>query len=176
MRLFAARSVPARLVATALYALAALSFLLPFLRVTADRRVAEATGWELATKSVQYSGTYVQLAFQGEAERWATAGEAPALLALVLLVVAAVLVWLPWRVGPAVAFGCGVLALFMLFALYLRVDSQLALADVNRRYGLAVAALLTLAGTVWATLVAVETRYWWRPPEGDRHGRDYFAA
>jgi len=176
VRSFAARSVPARLVATGLFALAALSFLLPFLRVTADRRVAEATGWELATKSVEYSGTYVQLAFQGEAERWATAGEAPALLAVVLLVAGAVLVWLPWRVGPAVAFGCGVLALFMLFALYLRVDSQLALADVNRRYGLAVAALLTLAGTVWATLVAVETRYWWRPPEGDRHGRDYFAA
>ena len=176
MRTFAARSVPARLVATALFALAALSFLLPFLRVTADRRVAEATGWELATKSVQYSGTYVQLAFQGEAERWATAGEAPALLAVVLLVAGAVLVWLPWRVGPAVAFGCGVLALFMLFALYLRVDSQLALADVNRRYGLAVAALFSLAATVWATLVATETRYWWRPPEGDRHRRDYFVA
>ena len=155
MRQLAARPLPARLVATGLFALAALSFLLPFLRVTADRRVAEATGWELATKSIQYSGTYVQLAFQGEAERWATAGEAPALLAVVLLVAAAVLVWLPWRIGPAVAFGCGVLALFMLFALYLRVDSQLALADVNRRYGLAVAALLTLGATVWATLVAV---------------------
>jgi hypothetical protein len=176
VRPFAARPLPARLVTTALFALAALSFVLPFLRVTADRRVAEATGWELATKSIEYSGTYVQLAFQGEAERWATAGEAPALLAVVLLVAAAVLVWLPWRVGPAVASGCGALALFMLFALYLRVDSQLALADVNRRYGLAVAALLSLAGTVWATLVAVETHYWWRPPEGDRHRRDYFAA
>ena len=176
MRSLADRPLPARVLATLLFGLAALSFALPFLHVTADRRVAEATGYELATKSIRYSGTYVQLAFEGEAERWATAGEAPALLALVLLVAAAVLVWIPWRVGPAVAFGCGVVALLALFALYLRVDSQLALADVNRRYGLAIAAVLTLAGTAWATLVAVEARYWWRPSDEDRHRRDYFAA
>ena len=176
MRDLAHRPLPARLVATALFGLAALAFLLPFLRVTADRRVGEATGWELASKSVEYSGTYVQLAFEGEVERWTVAGEAPALIAFVALVAAAVLVWIPFRVGPAVASGLGLLALFALFGLYLRVDSLLALADVHRRYGLAVSAFLTLAASAWSVLAAVETHYWWRPPEGDRHKRDYFAA
>ena len=176
MRSFAARPLLARIVGSILFALAAVAFALPFLHVTADRRTADATGYELASKSVEYSGTYVQQAFAGEAERWATAGEAPALLALAVLVVGALAVWLPWRVGPAAAFGCGVIALLALFALYLRVDSPLALADVDRRFGLAVAALLTAGATGWAVLAAVETPYWWRPSEEDRHRRDYFAA
>lgn len=176
MRSLAARPLAARLLGTLLFALSALAFVLPFLHVTADRRTADATGYQLASKSVEYSGTYIQEAFAGEAERWSTAGEAPALLALVLLVAGALAVWLPWRVGPTAAFGCGVLALLALFALYLRVDSPLALAEVDRRFGLLATALLAAAATGWAVVAAVETPYWWRPPEGDRHRRDYFAA
>jgi hypothetical protein len=166
------QSPSGRAIASALFGLAALTFVLPFLSVEADRRRAEATGIELVTSSVRFSGTYVQQAFRGEAERWAHAGERPALIAFCLLLSGLVLVWLPWRIGPTAATLCGALALVAFYALYQRVGSRYALAITHHRAGMVLAIVLASLAFAWSILLFLNEPYWWRARPGG--GRDYF--
>ena len=62
------------------------SFMLPFVPVTADRRIAEATGFELATRDVTFHGHVRPGSFRGEASAGSATAEAPALVAFVMLV------------------------------------------------------------------------------------------
>jgi hypothetical protein len=171
---FAARRVAGRAVASGIFLFAALVFSLPFLSVDADRRHAEATGWELVTSNVRFSGEYVQEAFRGEAENWAHAGEAPALIAFVLIVLGLTLVWLPWKVGPCVALSCAGLALVSFYALYQRIGSRFALAITHHRVGLILAIILTALAFLWSLLLLLREPYWWRARKGEY--RDYFPA
>ncbi len=173
MRELADRPLHARAVACGLFLAALFSFTFPFVTVSADRRTATATGYELASHDVTYEGTYVQRSFRGEVEHWIGRGEGPALIAFVLLSVAAALVWIPWRAGPAIATGAGLLALLALFGLYQRVGSIAALAVTERHRGFWVVFLFALAGDIWSAYVLTRTPWWWKP---DLSGhRDYFA-
>ncbi len=174
MRELADRPLPARAVACALFVAALLAFQLPFVTVTADRRSAEATGYELATRDVPFKGSYVQESFRGEVEHWIGRGEGPALIAFVSLLTAAALVWIPWRAGPLIASCTGLLALLGLFGLYQRVGSIAALAETQRHAGFWFAVVFALAGAFWSTYVLTRTP-WWRKPDLSDH-RDYFAG
>jgi hypothetical protein len=170
---FAYRPVPARALAASLFALAVLAFSLPFISVVADRRTAEATGFELATRSVTFHGTYVHESYRGETERWTRRGEVPSLIALVLLMGALALVWIPWRTGPTAGTILGLLALVTFYALTQRVGSTEAFAITDRRFGFTFAVLFTLAAAGWSTYLLVHTPLWRKPdPAGQR---DYFA-
>jgi hypothetical protein len=173
VRELADRPVPARAVACALFLASLLAFQLPFVTVTADRRRAEATGFELAARDVTYEGTYIQESFRGEVEHWVGRGEAPALIAFVSLLAAAALVWIPWRAGPAIASTASLVALVAMFGLYQRVGSISALAVTVRHSGFWYALVFALAGGLWSTYVLTRTPWWWKP---DLSGhRDYFA-
>lgn len=159
--------------ACGLFLAALFAFMYPFVTVTADRRAATATGFELATYDVTYEGTYVQESFRGEVEHWIGRGQAPALVAVASLVAAALLVWIPWRAGPMIASVAALVALVAMFGLYQRVGSIAALAVTQRHGGFWVALLFGLAGAFWSTYVLTRTPWWWKPDLSNH--RDYFA-
>jgi hypothetical protein len=173
VRELADRPIAARAVACALFLAALFSFMYPFVTVTADRRSATATGFELAMHDVTFEGTYVQESFRGEVEHWIGNGQGPALVAFVMLLIAAAFVWIPWRGGPMVASVATLIAVLFMFALYQRVGSIAALAETQRHGGYWVALCFALAGGLWSTYVLIRTPWWWKP---DLSGhRDYFA-
>ena len=173
MKDFVHQPLPARAVAAALFALAVLAFTLPFVSVAADRRTAEATGFELATRSTTFHGTYVHESYRGETERWIRRGEVPSLIALVTLMTALAVVWIPWRTGPAAASALGVFALLTFYALSQRVGSAESFAVTDRHFGLTFAILFTLAATGWSVFLLANTPFWRKPNLAGR--RDYFA-
>ena len=173
MRNFVHQPLAARALAAALFALAVLAFTLPFVSVVADRRTAEATGFELATRSVTFHGTYVHESYRGETERWIRRGEVPSLIALVSLMAALALVWIPYRTGPVAASALGVFALLTFYALSQRVGSAESFAVTDRRFGFTFAVLFTLPATVWSVYLLANTPFWRKPNLAGR--RDYFA-
>jgi hypothetical protein len=72
-------------------------FSLPWLTVTADAKRADATGLELVTGSTPYTGYYVHDAWRGEVENVVDDGQLWAPIAFGALLVALVLLVLPWR-------------------------------------------------------------------------------
>jgi hypothetical protein len=173
MKELAHRPLPARAFAASLFALAVLAFSLPFISVVADRRTAEATGFELATRSVTFHGTYVHESYRGETERWTGRGEVPALIALVSLMGALALVWIPWRGGPTAATILGLLALVTFYALTQRVGSVESFAVTDRKFGLTFAVVFTLAAAGWSMYLLAHTPFWRKPDLAGK--RDYFA-
>jgi hypothetical protein len=124
------------------------SFLLPWLTVTADERRAEATGLELVTGDVGYTGQYVHDAWRGEVERLVENGESWALPAFVAVVVAVALVLLPWR--PAWWAGLAVTgAALILILLWLQATSSaFNPPDPNREWGVWSALVLLVLAAV----------------------------
>jgi hypothetical protein len=173
MRELAHRPIPARALACGLFALAVLAFTLPFVSVVADRRTAEATGFELATRSVTFHGRYYHESYRGETERWIRRAEAPALIAFVTLIAALALVWIPWRSGPLAASVLGTFALLTFYALSQRAGSTESFAVTDRRFGFTFAVLFTLAATAWSFFLLAHTPFWREPDLAGQ--RDYFA-
>ena len=160
-----------RLFVSAAFVVAGLAFTLPFMAIYSDRRAGEGTGVELALGEPAYSGAYVHEAYEGQVEGPLRDARLPALVALV----AAVLVWLPWRLGPAAGTTAGLVALLGLAGLFQATTTLFGLAATDRRYGFWLAGIALAVATTWSTAVAVKTRWWLRPPAPDPARRDFFA-
>ena len=136
------------------------SFLLPWLTVTADERRAEATGLELVTGDVGYTGHYVHDAWRGEVERLVENGEAWALPAFVAVGVALAFVLLPWRLAWWAGLAVTAVALVLILLWLQATSSAFNPPEPNREWGMWVAlALLALAA------LPIVTRL--REPPGD---------
>ncbi|MDQ4018825.1 MAG: hypothetical protein M3188_03190 [Actinomycetota bacterium] len=169
------RPLVVRLVAAVAFAAALVAFTLPFIAVSSDRRAGEGTGIELARGEPTYFGHYVHAAYEGQVETPLRDGRLPALVALVATAAAAILVWLPWRLGPAAGTTAGLVALAAFAGLFQATTTLYGLAETDRRYGFWAAGLgLTLA-TAWSVVAAVKTRWWLRSPAPDPARRDFFA-
>jgi hypothetical protein len=140
------------------------AFLLPWLTVTADLRRAEATGLELVTRDVEFTGHYVHDAWRGEVENIVQNAEIWALPAFVAVVAALVLVLIPRRATWWGALGAtGAAALLMLFW-FQAASSTFSPPHSNRHFGMWVTlALLVLAA------VPIVVRL--REPTGDPEAR-----
>jgi hypothetical protein len=116
----------------------------------------------------------VHEAYEGQVEGPLRDARLPALVALVATLVAAVLVWLPWRLGPAAGMTAGLVAVLGLAGLFQATTTFFGLAATDRRYGFWLAGIVLAVATTWSTAVAVKTRWWLRPPP-DLARRDFFA-
>ncbi len=170
----AERPLLARAVAFGLFALVLGVFALPFATLTSDLRRAEPSGLDLATGGTSFSGRYVHDAYRGQVERLVDDGRGPALVALVFIAAALVLVWLPWRLGPAAGVGLAFLALLALLGLYQATRSTFSFAQTDRSaaYWLTIACLFAAGG--WCAFVLARTPFWWKPEA--RPARDYFHS
>ncbi len=166
------RPLVVRLVAAVAFAAALVAFTLPFIAVSSDRRSGEGTGIELARGEPTYFGHYVHAAYEGQVETPLRDGRLPALVAPAA---AAILVWLPWRLGPAAGTTVGVVAVAALAALFQATTTLYGLAETDRRYGFWAAGLALMLATAWSVVAAVKTRWWLRPPPPDPARRDFFA-
>lgn len=140
------------------------AFLLPWLTVTADLRRAEATGLELVTADVEFTGHYVHDAWRGEVENVVQNAETWALPAFVAIAAALALVLIPLRAAWWAALGAtgaaAVLALFWFQA----ASSTFSPPHSNRLFGMWVAlAFLVLAA------IPIVVRL--REPTGDPEAR-----
>lgn len=168
------RPLVVRLVAAVAFVAALVAFTLPFVAVSSDRRAGEGTGIELARGDPTYSGHYVHAAYEGQVETPLRDGRLPALVALVAA--AAILVWLPWRLGPAAGRTAGLVALAAFAGLFQATTTLYGLAETDRRYGFWAAGLALTLATAWSVVAAVKTRWWLRPPPPpDPARRDFFA-
>lgn len=171
--MFADRPASVRLLASALFAGAALAFLLPFLAVQSDLRFARATGGELVRQTAPITGRYVHDAYRGEVERLVDRGRTPSLLAFAAAVAGLALAWLPWRVGPALGLAFGLLGDAAMFALYQSTSASFAPPEIDHRYGFWAAFGLFGLAALWSALVFAKSPWWWKPSDEPR--RDYFA-
>ena len=169
------RPLLVRLVASAAFAVALVTFTLPFTAIFSDGRAGQGTGIELALGQPAYSGAYVHDAFEGQVEAPLRDARLPALVALVATAVAALLVWLPWRIGPAAGTAAGVVGLIALVGILQAATTLFGLAATDRRYGFWLAGIALAFATAWSTLVCLKTRWWLRPPPPDPARRDFFA-
>ena len=168
------RPLAGRALASALFALVLASFALPWATIASDRRRSEPSGIALALDRPSYSGRYVHDAYRGEVERLVADGHAAALVAIVIVAAACVLVWLPWRLGPAAGVALAVLTGLAFLGLYQATRSTYSFADTDRRFGFWLALLLLVAAGAWSAAFLARTPFWWKP--GESSNRDYFAS
>jgi hypothetical protein len=138
-----------RAAALGLLALAAVSFVLPFLSASAPGRRGDATGLQLVAGAPSYSGRYLHLAFQGEVESILAAGRLPARFAFAAAVLGLALGLISGRrpyVRVFVAASVGLLALVWFRA---ATDVTFSPPSSSLRYGFWVAASLLLAAGVY---------------------------
>ncbi len=109
------------------------SFLLPWLTVSADRRRAEATGIELVTRNVEYTGSYVHDAWRGEVEGVVQDGQLWALPAFVAVAVALILALIPIRAAFWASLGVSGAALILIF-LWVQATSSVFRPPVSDRH------------------------------------------
>ncbi len=167
------RPYVARGVTSTLFALAALCFLLPFVRAVSDVRQGRATGIDLITGEAALSGYYVHDAYRGEVEAFLERGHVPALVVLAAALAGIAAAWIPWRSGAAAAFTLATIALVGLGALYVAASNQFEPSVQDWRYGFWLAVLVLTATVSWTLQLVRATPFWWTPPDTPR--RDYFA-
>ena len=170
------RPVLVRAVAVVLFAIAAVTFTLPFMAIYADARAGAATGAELASGDPEYSGRYVHEAFRGQVEKLLEDAHMPALAALAASVAGAFLSWLPWRIGPGIGTVAGAVGLLSLFAVFQATASVFVPAATDRRFGFWLACIALASAAAWSTVVCVKARWWLRPPPRAEERRDYFRS
>lgn len=168
------RPYVARGVASALFAVAALCFLLPFVRAVSDVREGRATGIQFVTGGGDLSGHYVHDAYEGETEAFLDRGQVPSIIAFAATLLGVVAAWIPWRSGAAAAFSLAAIALLALGGVYLAAGNAYEPAVQDWRYGFWLIALVEASTVAWTYLLARATPWWWAPPETPP--RDYFAA
>lgn len=136
----------ARIAAPLVLAGALASFLLPWLTVSADLRRADATGVELVSRDVHYSGRYVHQAWRGEVEGIVEDAQLWALPAFVAVALALVLVLVPFRAAWWAGLVSTAVALILVF-LWIQASSSAFRPPIpDRHWGVWVAlTLLPLA-------------------------------
>jgi hypothetical protein len=150
------RAHASRVLAPALFLLAAASFFLPFLTIEQER-VGTATGLELVRGEPEYSGRYVHAAYEGEVERRLDRGRVPAVIgfaAAVAGIVVSVSAAHPARIAAFAAASVGFLAVASILQ---TTSSPFGGADRHEGIWLAIGLLLA-AGVISAV------RAWTRPP------------
>ncbi len=168
------RPYVARGVASALFAVAALCFLLPFVRAVSDLREGRATGLQFVTGDGELSGHYVHDAYEGETEAFLERGRVPAIIALAATLAGIGVAWIPWRSGAAAAFSFALVAPLGLGAVYLAAGNQYEPAVQDWRYGFWLAAAAQTLTVAWTFRLLRATPFWWGPPAVPP--RDYFAS
>jgi hypothetical protein len=125
---------------------AAVSFLLPWLTVTADERRAEATGLQLVTGDPELTGHYVHDAWRGEVEKIVGNAEVWALPAFVAVLAALGLTLIPHRLAWWAALGATGVAAVLGLLWFQASSSTFNPPDSNRGGGVWIAlAFLVLA-------------------------------
>lgn len=138
----------ARIAAPLVLAGALVSFLLPWLTVSADQRRAEATGVELASRDVHYSGRYVHQAWHGEVEGIIEDAQLWALPAFVAVALALVLVFLPFRAAWWAALCATAVSVILVF-LWIQATSTAFRPPIpDRHWGVWIALTLLPLATV----------------------------
>jgi hypothetical protein len=168
------RPLAARALACALFLLVLAAFTLPFAVVTADLRRAEGNGIEFAIGQPAYSGHYVHDSYRGEVERLVDYAQPVALVALVAFVAGVLLVWIPWKWGPAAGMVCAALGFGALVWFHQAVNSAGTFAGTEYRGGFWISLGLAVVAGLWSVLLFLRTPFWWRADTGPR--RDYFAS
>lgn len=127
-------------------------FGLPWLTVTADSRAADATGFELVTRNVEFTGRYVHDAWRGEVEGIVEGGELWALPAFAALAVTLALVLLPFRAAWWAALGFSTAAAILLFLWLQATTSAFSPPYSDRHWGIWLA--LTIVPLVAVPIIA----------------------
>jgi hypothetical protein len=169
-----ARPIASRAIACALFLLVLAAFTLPFAVVAADLRRAEGNGIEFAIGEPKMSGHYVHDSYEGEVERLVDYAQPVALAALLTLLAGVLLVWIPWKWGPAAGITFAALGLGALVWFHQAVNSAGTFAGTEYRGGYWISLGLVLVAGVWSVLLFVRTPFWWRADTGPR--RDYFTS
>jgi hypothetical protein len=136
----------ARVVAPLILGGALASFLLQWLTVSADLRRAEATGVELVSRDVHYSGSYVHQAWRGEVEGIVEDAELWALPTFVAIALALALVLVPIRSAWWAGLVATAVSLILVFLWIQSTSSAFKPPIPDRHWGVWVAlTLLPLA-------------------------------
>jgi hypothetical protein len=138
---------------------AAVCFLLPFLVLTVDERRGEASGVELATGDAEVTGRYVHDAYRGQVEDGLDLVQRPALVALVAVLVGALGVWLPSRIGFWVCLGAAGFALLGSFWMRQALTGQQLLAEAQWQYGYWLAVVFFLASAALTAFLLYRTSW-----------------
>jgi hypothetical protein len=123
-----------RLVAPGLLLAALVCFMLPWIEVSADARVARATGLELVRGHASYSGYYVHDAWRGEVEAVVNDAHLWSLVAFVTIAAALVLAVVPLRASWWACLGVSGLGLVFLL-LWMQATSTVYNPPVVHRAG-----------------------------------------
>ena len=142
---------PSRVLAPAVFALAAAAFLLPFLTVEQER-VASATGLELVRGEAEVSGRYVHAAYEGEVERRINRGRPPATIAFSAAIVGVLVSWSRNRVARIAAFVVALVGFLAALALLQTTSSPFN--ELERHEGVWLSIGLLLSALVLATVRA----------------------
>lgn len=149
----------AKLLLSTVFLGAAVCFLLQFLVLTVDERRGEATGVELATGDAEVSGRYVHDAYRGQVEDGLELVQRPALVSLVAVLVGALGVWLPARIGFWVCLGAAGLALLGCFWMRQALSGQQLLAEAQWQYGYWLAVVVILASAALTAFLLYRTSW-----------------
>jgi hypothetical protein len=163
----------ARGVASALFALVALSFSFPFVAAESDRRQGSATGIELVAGEGTLRGHYVHDVYRGEVEAFLDRGYLPALIVLGATLAGIAVAWIPWRSGAAAACSLALIGLLGLGALYQATSNAYSPTVQEWHYGFWLAFVGLGLVFAWTTQLVRAIPFWWTPPEPPQ--RDFFA-
>lgn len=135
-------------------------FSLPFLSLSVDARSAEATGLELVTGDVTYRGSYIHDAWRGELEGIVRDGHIWAVPAFGAILLACVLLLLPWRRAWWAAVVVAAVGLVLMLFVFQATSSVFHPPDPHRLYGYWLA-----LGIVLLVFLPISVRL--REPVGD---------
>ena len=150
-----------KILLSAAFVVAAVSFVLPFLTISIDERRGQGSGVELATGSSSVSGRYVHASYEGQVEDGLDLAQLPSGVAFFAMLAAGAGVWLPRRKGFWVGLAAGLVGLLGLFWIRQALSGPALLAEVAFRYGywLAAVAILIVTGAAAAFLYRTSWTY-----------------
>ena len=142
-----------RLAVSGLFLLAAIAFVLPFVRSEAPERVGRATGLQLALASPEYEGEYVHEAFEGEVEDLMANGTLPTRIGLGAIVVGIGLSLIPRRRLLTAAVYTSAVGLIALVWIRSATATPFNPPTTTLQYGLWLTGILMVAAAAYSFLL-----------------------
>jgi hypothetical protein len=139
-----------RLISPALFAALVACFCLPCVHVSRPRQ-ATATGFDLATGNVSFTGSYTHATYEGEVESAVDRGQRPAAIGLAAALGGLALSWVRGRKASLWAVTMATAAGISIFVVRPAVASFVG-PEADFRYGLTLALVVSVAAFVWGLM------------------------